>query len=510
MQKIFFEGEARSRLLGGAKILRRAVGTTMTPLGRNVIIKKPFGITTTHDGVTVAESIIVSDAELAAGADIIKEAAGKINNEVGDGTTSVTILTYALMELADGIINSELNAMNVRTEMIKIQAFLQKTLEQLTIELTDDKLVDVATVSVGDKELGKIIGELAIELGKHGTIVVEQGKGYKTEPEVKQGFTFERTYISPYMITDKKKQAAVLENPHVVITSEKLKTYSQVQALIDQAEGAKSVLFICEELSGEALATVVQGLKQLPMAAVIAPAFGDARRQILEDIAVYTGGEVYTDNQSGSIGKATKVSITRDMTTIVGGQGQEPEVLGRVDEIKGQIENAEGDYEKEQLEARIANLLGKVGIIKVGGATESEVDEKKYRVDDAVAAVKAAQLGGIVAGGAVTYYNLATELENSHLEVDPRVKSMVAAALKEPMVQLCINANLDYGIISGHLNDTIGKGFNVLAPNRLIDMVQEGIIDPSRVTEKVIEAAFSVAMTAITTDVLVVDLPDEV
>lgn len=510
MQKIFLEGEARSRLLGGAEILRNAVAATLSPLGRNVIIKKEYGTQITHDGVTVAEAIVVSDKELAAGADIIKEAAGKVNNEVGDGTTSVTVLTFALMQFLDQIISEDLNAMLVRRDLIKVQTFLQKELKELTKDLTDEKLLDVAAISVGDKELGAIIGQLAIEVGAEGNIIVELGGGYETEPQVKDGFVFERSYLSPYFITDKKRQAAVLDQPAIIITSEKLRTYEQVSGLIaGLGDGVKSALIICEELAGDALATVVQSHTRglFPMAAVQAPAFGDARRELLEDIAVLTGGAVHNENQSGLNGKAAQVVITKDSTTIVGGKGN---VTERVAEIKARIEEAQSDYDKEQLEARIANLIGKVGVIKVGGSSESEVGEKKDRVDDAVAAVKAAQLGGIVAGGGVTYYNLATALEQSNIDIHPSVKNAVAAALKEPLATICKNGNLPYSTISEHVMNHVGRGVNVLAPNGYVNMIDEGIVDPSRLVEKVIEYAFSIAMTAITTDVLVVDIPDEV
>lgn len=512
MQKLFFDADARNRIVEGAGILRRAVAVTASPLGRNVVIKKPYGFTTTHDGVTVAESIEVSNPELSVGADIIKEAAGKLNNEVGDGTTTVTMLTYALMEYMNQIIGDDLNAMVVRKDMIAVQEFLLKELKKLTVKLDDEKLIDVATVSVGDVELGNIIGKLALEVGRDGTILVERGSGYKTETEIRKGFTFERSYLSPYFVTDKKKQAAVLERPVILITSEKLRTYDQIDALMSGVTNQdKSVLIICEELTGDALATVVQSHTRnlVQIAAVQAPAFGDARREILQDIAAVTGAEVFSDVQSGIGGRAAQVVITREATTIVGGEGTQ--TLERVEQIKAQIEEADTDYDKEQLENRISNIIGKIGIVKVGGSSESEADEKKYRVDDAVAAVKAAQLGGIVAGGGIALLNLSDRLADAPLKINRDVRLGVMNALREPYNQILHNSNIDENKINKALGKSKGKGVNVLKPEKgIVDMVEEGIIDPSRVTEKVITTAFSIAMTAITTDVLVVDLPDEV
>jgi chaperonin GroEL len=506
MKKIFFDQEARNRILEGAGILYRAVKTTMSPLGRNVVIKRPYGHTITHDGVTVAENIEVDNLELAVGADIIKEAAGKLNNEVGDGTTTVTVLTYNLMEQAEHLIREGMNPMQVRAELEKVKYFLLGKLDDKVVELDDEKLIDVATISAGNAELGELIGKLALEVGKDGSIVVERGSGYKDEVVISDGFTFERTYLSPYFITDKRKQAAVLENPAIIISNEKLKTYSQVQALIDQVGDVKSVLLICDELSGEALSTIVQshtrGLMQF--AAVQAPSFGDARRELLEDIAAVTEGQVF-DEAGGKAGHAEQVVISRDTTTIIGGAGNPEHRI----EMLGSRE-LESDYETEQMEKRIANMAGKVGTIKVGGASESEADEKKYRVDDAVAAVKAAQTGGIVAGGGVTLVNLAEDLTGFN-NVSSKVKRVVQHSLKMPFATILQNADLWEDNALDSVSMKTGVGVNVMKPHEgLVNMIEAGVIDPAKVTRQVLEAAFSIAMTAITVDVLVVDVPDEV
>lgn len=511
-RKIFFDQEARNRILEGAGVLYRAVSKTMSPLGRNVVIKRPYGHTITHDGVTVAENIELDNPELAVGADIIKEAAGKLNNEVGDGTTSVTVLTYNLMEKANQLVAGGKNAMQVRRELGAIKDFLLEKLDDYVIELDDKRLMDVATISAGDPELGKLIGSLALEIGTDGTIVVERGSTFKDEVEVKSGFSFERTYLSPYFITDQRKKAAVLENPTIIITSEKLKTYEQVESLMGGLDKPKSVLLICDELTGEALSAVVQthtrGLMQI--AAVQAPSFGEARRDLLGDIAALTGGLVFSENEDGQYGSAGQVVITRDRTTIIDGGGDEKEIANRIEMIKGGLEATDSEYEKQQIEARVANLVGKVGTIKVGGSSESEADEKKYRVDDAVAAVRAAQRGGVVAGGGVTLLNLSEELR-SFRGASPELIGMVSVALAAPFSTILYNADLYDEQAFNRLSGTKGQGINVTKPEKgVVHMIEEGVIDPAKVTRQVIESAFSIAMTAITVDVLVVDLPDEV
>ena len=509
-KKIFFEDEARNRILEGAGTLYRAVKTTMSPLGRNVVIKRPYGHTITHDGVTVAENIELDNIELAVGADIIKEAAGKLNNEVGDGTTSVTVLTYNLMEQANALIRSGMNAMDVRNELNKIKEKFIRELENHVVKLDDSKLIDVATISAGNPELGHLIGILALQVGKDGSIIVERGKSYKDEVELTSGFTFDRSYISPYFITDQKRQSAVLENPTVILTDKKLRTFKEVDDLIQKTGEPKGIFLVCDELTGEALAALVQTSTRgvLPIVAVQAPSFGDSRREIMADLAAYLGAEVFDDVNEGKVATVNKVVVTRDKTTILEGKG---DITERIENLKGLEKTIDSDFEKKQLGERIANLTGAVGKIKVGGSSETEADEKKYRVDDAVAAVKAAQRGGVVAGAGTTLITLAESIQQG-FDADRRVIDMVTNAMCMPFKTILENGNvknIDEALKVAKTNH--GFGFNVKnATPSPIDLVQVGVIDPAEVTKQVIEAAFSIAMTAITVDVLVVDVPDEV
>lgn len=498
---IYHDKDAREKVLAGAKTLYKAVSATMSPMGRNVAIKRPYGHTVTHDGVTVAESIVLPDVTEAIGAEIIREAAGKLNTQVGDGTTSVTVLTYHLLKGANGLVNSGMNPMEVKRGLERILPNLLEELDKLTIELDDNKLMDVAAISAGDEELGKIIGSLALQAN---VITVEQGSGLETETELVEGYTLDRGYISPHFITDKRRQEAVLENPVVIITNEKFKSAAQIASILQPLveKNVKSFLLVSDELSGEALSMLVQNhiRGNIQVAAIKSPGFGDGRLPALEDLAALTGGEVLTDG-SLEVGKADKIIVGKEKTTIINGKGDTTE---RIAELKEQLKNAEGEFEKEKLEKRIANLSGKVGIIRVGGASEAEIDEKKYRVDDAVAAVKAAQDGGIVAGGGVTLANLAYPYRKS-----TGVEAIVYRALLAPLSVISDNGGYYSDDLIHRVLEYKGKGVNVMKPGSLVDMVEEGIIDPAKVTREVLQTAFSLAMTAITIDVLVVDIPDE-
>ena len=503
MPKVIYHGqEARDKVLAGAETLYKAVKSTMSPKGRNVAIKRPYGHTVTHDGVTVAESIVLPDATEAIGAEIIREAAGKLNNEVGDGTTSVTVLTYHLLKGANKLVNSGMNPMMVKRRLEYYKGEVLKALDSLVIKLDDDKLLDVATISAGDKELGEIIGKLALEIGD-GTITVEQGNGLETETEVIDGYSLNRGYISPHFITDKRKGEAILDKPVIVITNEKLKSAAQVATILKPLvdNDTKTILLVSDELSGEALSMLVQNhiRGNIQVCAIKSPAFGDGRLPALEDLAALTGGELMIDG-SLKVGSAEKVIISKDKTTIIKGNG---DVTERVEELKAKAKDLKG-FEKEQVEARIANLKGRVGVIRVGGSTEAEIDEKKYRVDDAVAAVKAAQDGGIVAGGGVTFANLAYQYRDKS-----GVARVVYEALTAPLSVIADNGGFYSQDLVSRVLEYKGRGINVMKSDALVNMVEEGVIDPAKVTREVIQTAFSLAMTGITIDVLVVDVPDE-
>lgn len=510
-KKIFFEREARERVLAGAEILYKAVKVTMSPRGRNVAIKRPYGHTITHDGVTVADMIQVDDMEKAVGADMIQEAAGKLNNEVGDGTTSVTVLTYNLLKEAMKLVDDGMNPSEIRAGLKLAQEFLLKQIDDYVVELDDKMLLDVAAISAGEKELGHIIGKLAAEIGKDGVITVEQGRGFKTETTIRDGFSFERGYLSPFFVTDKKRLEAVLTNPTIIICNEKLTTMGQANKLFEglREESLKEVLLVVDDLAGDAMQQLVQThvRQYMKLAVVKAPAFGDGRLPAIEDLAAVVGGK---EVNGVYFGQAQKVIVTKERTTIIGGHSIEENIDKRIEAINHQLKETESDFEKEKLEARRANLRGKVATIKVGGATEAEIDEKKYRVDDAVAAVKAAQNGGVVAGGGVTLVNLAVDMSNAEFDMPIIVKSIIMRALKMPFTIITQNADLYEENLLKQVESMTGMGVDVTKGDKLIDLVPAGIIDPAKVTKQVLQAAFSIAMTAITIDVLVVDVPDEV
>lgn len=505
MPKAIYHGEeARAKVLAGAKTLYDAVRVTMSPRGRNVAIKRPYGHTVTHDGVTVAESIVLPDVTEAIGADIIREAAGKLNNTVGDGTTSVTVLTYHLLKEADKLVKEGHNPMDIRDFLERQLKMVLGWLDDYVVELDDKKLVDVACISAGSKELGEIIGKLAIKV-KDGTITVEQGSGFETETEVVDGYVMERGYTSPHFINDKRKMEVVMDNPLFIITNEKLTNAVQVKNLIEPLDlnAIKGLVIVAEEVSGEALSMIVQNHIRgiLPMAVIKSPGYGDGRLPALEDLISLVGGELYSSHTIVKLGKARKVIIGKDKTTIIGGSN---DTSTRIEELEAQIKDTEGEFDKERIRSRIANLKGTVGIIRVGGSTEAEIDEKKYRVDDAVAAVKAAQDGGVVAGGGVTLANLAT-----NYPTDTPLSNMVYQALLAPFCVIADNAGIRSNDLLNQVLTLKGIGVDVTRPGALVDMVDEGIIDPAKVTREVLKTAFSLAMTAITIDTLIVDVPDE-
>lgn len=514
MKKIFFGKDARSRILGGAEILYSAVKVTMSPKGRNVAIQRPYGHTITHDGVTVADMIQVSDYELRTGADMIQVAAGKLNNEVGDGTTTVTVLTYHLLKRAMELIEKGRNPSEIKAGFQEALDFILSKFDSKVVVLDNDKLLDVARISAGEKELGDIIGKLAQEIGADGVITVEQGRGFETTTEIRDGFVFERGYLSPFFVTDKKRLEVVLDKPTIIITNEKLATVEQVNLLLGGlTKDVKEVLLICDDLTGEAMNMLAQTTLRgyMKIAAVKAPAFGDSRLPALEDVAILTGGGVIAGLVEGAVaqwGYAEKVIVSKERTTIIKGGGKPEKIMRRVKELNLLIEKADSDFDKEKLEARRANLQGKVATIKVGGATETEIDEKKYRVDDAVAAVKAAQDGGVVAGGGVTLANLADELAECKMDTD--IKYLVIDALYQPFMTITGNADMDGEKLLQEIGGQTGMGVDVTKGTDIIDMVDAGVIDPAKVTKQALNAAFSVAMTALTIDVLVVDVPDDV
>ncbi|HLC91963.1 MAG TPA: chaperonin GroEL [Candidatus Saccharimonadales bacterium] len=531
-KKVFYDDDARRRVLGGAGVLYDAVKTTMGPKGRNVVISKSYGNpTVTHDGVTVAKGVEIADVDdetlgYKVGAELIKQAASKMNDVAGDGTTTVTVLTYHILNEANKLIAAGHNPMLLRKGL---EAAAQDVLGKLRgmsedIKTNKQRVAEVATISAGDSEIGNLIADVIDKVGKEGVVTVEEGQGLALESEVVEGFTMDRGFVSAYMVTDAARMEAVADKPAIVVTDKKITSIQEFLPLLEKlaAAGKKDLVLIAEDVEGEALATLV--LNRLKgvfnTIAVKAPAFGDRRKDILEDIAALTGGVLITEDRGMTfenvemdvVGSARKVIVDKDNTTIIEGDGKVSVVKSRIAQINEQIKQATSEYDKENLEKRRAALEGKVAVIKVGGATETEIEEKKFRVDDAVSAVKAALDEGIVPGGGVTMVNLAAFVSTSSADDTSLAagKSMMKSALEQPFRILLSNAGLNADEwLPQILKAKAGQGVDVNNANKLIDLKSKGIVDPTRVTKEAILNAVSVAGTAMTMGALVVDVPEK-
>ncbi len=529
-KKIFYDDDARERVLGGAKALYDAVKVTYGPKGRNVVIGKGYGgPTVTHDGVTVAESIELPDQDdetlgYKVGAELIKQAASKLNKVAGDGTTTVTVLTYTILKEANRLIAAGHNPMELRRGIESAASEVLGKLDGLSesIEGKKERVAEVATISAGDESIGKLIAGVIEKVGKDGVVTVEAGQGLELEAEVVEGYSLDRGWVSPFFVTDVNRQEAVYEKPMVLITDGKISSVQEFLPMLEKLaqSGKKDLVLIADEVEGEALSILV--LNKLKgvfnTTAVKAPAFGDRRKEILQDIATLTGATVITADQGITfenaglevLGSARKIIVGKDETTIIEGAGKAAGVKNRIAQIHAQADNASSEYDKEQFEKRAAALSGKVAVIKVGGATETEIDEKKFRVDDAVAATKAALAEGIVAGGGVTLVNLAAGIKADGADSITAGRQILKNALRQPFLQITANAGLNSEALLAQVESSkAGLGVNVMAPEKgLIDVKKEGVIDPARVTKEAIQNAVSIASTAATMGALVVDVPE--
>lgn len=524
-KKIFYAGEARDKVLSGAKQLYDAVKVTFGPKGQNVVIEKSYGNPTiTHDGVTVAEAVDLGSTEAnlgeQIGAKLIKSAAQKLNKVAGDGTTTVTVLTYNILNESNKLIAAGVNPMELRKGIEQAGQEIVQKINQTAEKIAGDdkKVAEVATISAGDPEIGKLIADVISKIGKDGIVTVEAGQGLEMEQEIVEGFSYDKGYSSPFFVTDVNRQEAVFDKPLILLTDKKISTSSEILPILEKVaqSGHKDLVIIAEEVSGEALSLLVLNkLKGVFNSLVLkAPAFGDRRKEILEDIAVLTDAIVISedkgmkleDTEVSALGSAKKVIATKDSSTIISGAGKQSAVSDRIELIKSQANLATSDYDREQYEKRAAALSGKVAVIKVGGATETEIDEKKYRVDDAVAATKAALDEGIVTGGGVTLVNLADQLE----EKDAGAK-IVKNALKAPLLHILENAGLNaQALLAAVENAKPGQGINVMEPEKgLQDLKKAGVIDPARVTREAVQNAISIAATAITMGALIVEIPEK-
>lgn len=529
-KKVFYDDDARRRVLGGAQILYEAVKTTMGPKGRNVVIGKSFGNpTVTHDGVTVAKGVDIADVDdetlgYKVGAELIKQAANKMNDVAGDGTTTVTVLTYHILNEANKLIAAGHNPMQLRKGL---EAAAHDVITKLggmaeDIKGKKSRVAEVATISAGDAEIGNLIADVIDKVGKDGVVTVEEGQGLALESEVVEGFTFDRGFVSPYMVTDTARMEAIYDKPAIVITDKKITSVQEFLPLLEKLAqaGKKDLVLIAEDVEGEALGTLI--LNRLKgvfnTIAIKAPAFGDRRKDMLEDIAILTGAQVITDDRGMSfenveldvVGSARKVIVTKDETTIIEGAGNPLNLKERIKQIAAHSKAATSEYDKENLDKRRAALDGKVAVIKVGGATETEIEEKKFRVDDAVAAVKAALDEGIVPGGAVTLVNLSDSIEVKAGDDLAEGKQILKTVLLQPFYELLRNSGLNPDEWLPQVRKgKAGFGVNIQNPSELVDLKAAGVVDPVRVTRESIQNAVSIAGTGMTMGALVVDIPEK-
>jgi len=530
-KKVFYDDDARARVLGGAKALYDAVKVTYGPKGRNVVIAKGYGgPTVTHDGVTVAESLDLPENDdetlgYKVGAELIKQAATKLNKSAGDGTTTVTVLTYSILKEANRLIAAGHNPMELKKGIEEAGREVVAALDGLSesIEGKSDRIAEVATISAGDSQIGTLIADVMEKVGKDGVITVEAGQSLDMESEVVEGFSLDKGWASPFFVTDAGRQEAVYEKPSIVITDKKISTAQELLPLIEKLAqaGKKDIVLIADEVDGEALSILVLNkLKGVLNTVVVkAPSFGDRRKEIMADIAVLTGATVISEDQGLTfenvglevVGSARKVIVSKDDTTIIEGAASDKDIKARIKQITAQADNASSEYDKEQYDKRAAALSGKVAVIKVGGATETEIDEKKFRVDDAVAATKAALAEGIVAGGGVTLANLATKIDIKGSDSKAAGRQILRDALRQPFLQITANAGLNSEALLAQVEaGKAGFGVNVMKPEAgLVDVKKNGVIDPTRVTKEAVQNAVSIASTAATMGALVVEIPEK-
>ena len=520
---IKFNEEARKALEVGVDTLADAVKITLGPKGRNVVLDKGYGIPTiTNDGVTIAKEIELKDPIENLGAQIVKEVATKSNDVAGDGTTTATVLAQALIKEGLKMVASGANPVFIRKGMEKAS---KKVIEELIkrakkIE-SNEEIAQVGAISASDREIGELIAQAMAKVGESGVITVEEAKSLDTTLEVVEGMQFDNGYLSPYMVSDSERMVVELDSPFVLITDKKISSMKELLPILEKTvEMGRPMLIIAEDVEGEALATLVVNKLRgtLNIAAVKAPAFGDRRKAMLQDIAILTGGEVISEEKGikletadiNFLGQAKKVRITKDNTVIVDGLGAKEDIAARVGQIKNAIEETTSDYDREKLQERLAKLSGGVAVIKVGAATETEMKEKKLRIEDALNATKAAVEEGIVPGGGTILVQIAKAIEDFKLEGEEGLGvDIVKKALYAPMRQIALNAGLDAGVVIEKVKSSEeGIGFDA-TKEEYVDMVKTGIIDPTKVTRSAIQNAISVSSVLLTTEVAVANEKEE-
>ncbi len=522
-KEILFDEDARRALGRGVDALANAVKVTLGPKGRNVVLDKKFGAPTiTNDGVTIARDIELEDPFENMGAQLVKEVATKTNDIAGDGTTTATLLAQAMIHEGMRNVVAGANPMIVKKGIeTAVDALVEEIKAKSKKVEGEADIAQVATISSSDEEIGKLIAEAMEKVGKDGVITVEESKSMTTNLSVVEGMQFDRGYISPYMVTDTDKMEAVMEDPYILITDRKISAVADILPVLEQVvKQGKQLVVIAEDLDGEALATIVVNKLRgtFKALAVKAPGFGDRRKAMLEDIAILTGGNVISEELGrkldsvtlDDLGRARQVRSSKEETTIVDGVGDKKEIEARVSQIKKQIEETTSDFDKEKLQERLAKLAGGVAVIEIGAATEVEMKEKKYRIEDALNATRAAVEEGIVAGGGTTFIDILPTLDKLNVEGDVKVGvNIVKRAIEEPVRQIANNAGLEGSVVVEAVKKAgDGVGFNAVT-NEYVDMIKAGIVDPAKVTRSALQNAASIASMVLTTETLVADKPEK-
>ena len=537
MSKIIkFDEEARKKIRAGIDKVADAVKITIGPRGRNVILDKGYGAPViTNDGVSIAKEIELEDKFENIGADLIKEVANKTNDIAGDGTTTATVLAQAIVREGSKLVATGMNPINIRQGIEDAKKDVVAELKKISKTITSkDEIAQVATISAENKEMGKMISEVISEVGKDGVITVEESQTFGLEKEIVEGMSFDKGYISPYMITNSESLKAELKDAFIIITDKKISAVAEMLPLLEKitASGKKDIVIIADDVDGEALTTLIVNKLRgiLNVLAIKAPEFGDNKKAMLEDIAIITGGKVISEEtgmkleatELNMLGQAAKVISTKDNTTIVGGKGKKKEIDGRVAQIKGQINASESKWDKEKLQKRLAKISGGVAVIKVGAATETELTYMKHKMEDALAATRAAYEEGIVAGGGVALLRISALLTNRYIANEKKFSGesleygvgykMLLHAMEDPLKQIVTNGGQkDPGVVVYEItkNKSVNFGFDASRGEYVNDMLKAGIIDPAKVTRVALENAVSVASIFLTTQVAITDKPEK-
>ena len=523
-KELKYDVEARKALEAGVDAVANAVKVTLGPRGRYVVLDKKFGAPTiTNDGVTIAREIEVEDVFQNQGAQLVREVATATNDVAGDGTTTATVLAQAIVR--QGLKNVAAGA-----NPLALKRGIEKAVDQVVAHIGEqskeisgkDQIARVATISAGDDEIGDVIADAIEKVGKDGVVNVEEGQTFGMDLEFTEGMQFDKGYISPYMVTDQERMEAVLEDPFVLIANQKIGSVRDLLPILEQViQSGRPLLIIAEDVEGEALATLVVNKLRgtFTGVAVKAPGFGDRRKRMLEDIAILTGGEVITEEmglklentQVSQLGRARRIVVAKDNTTIVDGSGEQEGIKGRINQIKAEIENTDSDFDREKLQERLAKLSGGVAVVKVGAATETEMKEKKHRVEDALQATRAALEEGIVPGGGVALLESigAVDLDTFDIEDEKTGAKIVVRALEEPLRQIAENAGYEGSVVVNDVRKSpAGEGLNA-ATGEMVDLVQAGVIDPAMVTRSALQNAASIAKNILTTEAIVAEAPDK-